>query len=130
VTPSLLSEADWAVVAESAIWARRRAALFADAALVRRRPRRGTGLRLWILGRRATGDQPTQSARQRADLVRRCGRSAGNSPGAAGRISRLQLKEPWTNHTAGEPLLTRRGEPLCLTLAPFDRRAGVEVAVQ
>ena len=122
VTPALLSEADWAVVAESAIWARARAQLFADSHWFGGHPAEGQvyGHASWGDGQGVISIRNPAGRKQSycADVADLLEIPLAQRTG----ISRLQLKEPWIEHTAGEPLLARPGEPLCLTLAPFDQR--------
>ena len=121
VTPALLSEADWAVVAESAIWARQRAALFADSHWFGGDPGEGQvyGQASWDDGQGVISIRNPSARKQTycADMADLLEIPLAQRAG----INRLQLKEPWTEHTAGEPLLARPGEPLCLTLAPFEQ---------
>jgi hypothetical protein len=129
ITPALLSEADWSVVAEGAIWARQRSALFADSHWFGGDPGKGQvyGYASWGDGkgvisiRNPTAREQTYCA-DMADLLE-IPMSQRN------RIGRLELKEPWSEHAAAEPLSARPQEPLSFTLKAFDQRVYDVVAV-
>lgn len=122
VTSSLLSDADWDVLAESIIWARQRTALFADSHWFGGDPGEGQvyGYASWgdAQGVISIRNPRARTQTYHADiadlleipLVQRRG------------IPRLQLKEPWIERATDAPLLAHPGKPLHLTLAPFDQR--------
>jgi hypothetical protein len=122
ITPALLSEADWAAIAEGAIWARERSALFTDSHWFGGDPGKGQvyGYASWGDGRGVLSIRNPSAQEQtfRADVA-----DLLEIPLAQRvTIQGLQLKEPWTEHVSGQPLLTRPGEPLSLVLGPFDQR--------
>ena len=129
ITPALLSEDDWSVVAEGAIWAREHSALFADSHWFGGDPGKGEvyGYASWD-GERGVISIRNPSAREqtfRADVA-----DLLEIPlTQRGTIHGLELKEPWTEHISGEPLLLRPREPLSLVLSPFDQRV-YDVAIR
>jgi len=132
VTPRLLSNADWDVLAESARWARQRATLFVDSHWVGGDPGAGQvyGYASWRnAAGKGTSNQATVGVLSLRNPVEReqtyCADIADllDIPRAQRQsLATLHLSEPWPEAAGRQPLRAKVGEKTCVTLPPFEQR--------